>query len=111
MKLVSLTELPLERVSHNPAVTKRVLLRGHDLPHLVQFAQATFPPGESAPAHSHADMVEVFFVEAGRGQITVDGTPYPLEPGSCVVVEPGEGHELANTGAGSWVVTYFGLVV
>lgn len=111
MKLLSLTELPLERVSHNPAVTKRVLLRGSDLPHLVQFAQATFPPGESAPVHSHPDMVEIFLVEAGRGQITVDGTPYPLEPGSCAVVEPGEAHELANTGAAPWVVTYFGLIV
>lgn len=111
MKLVSLADTPLERVSHNPAVTKRVLLRGSDLPHLVQFAQATFPPGESAPAHSHADMVEIFFVEAGQGQITVDGAPYPLEPGSCAVVEPGEAHELANTGVEPWVVTYFGLVV
>jgi len=39
----------------------------------------------------------------------VDGVNVDLVPGSCVVVETGEGHELANTGEDDLVVTYFGV--
>ena len=105
----ALDQVPEEAVSHNPAIKKRVLLRRGDLPGLTNFAQATFAPGQVAYGHSHADMAEVFFVEAGEGTITVDGHPYPLAPGTCVAVEPGEHHEVANTGARDLVLTYFGF--
>src|SRR5919204_1251475 len=109
MKTRSLGAIPVEGVSHNPGIAKRVLLRKGELPHLTQFAQARFAPGQVAFAHAHADMYEVFFVESGVGRITVDGCAHHLEAGSCVVVEPGETHELANIGAMELVVTYFGL--
>lgn len=111
MKLTNLHQVPEESVSHNPAIKKRVLLRSHDLPPLTNVAQACFAPGQVAPGHSHSDMVEVFFVEAGQGTITVDGEAYPLAPGTCVAVEPGEHHEIANTGPIPLTLTYFGLRV
>ena len=109
MKITGLNQVPEESVSHNPAIKKRVLLRSHDLPHLTNFAQACFAPGQVAPGHSHTDMAEVFFVESGQGTITVDSQPYPLTPGTCIAVEPGEHHEVANTGTKDLVLTYFGL--
>jgi mannose-6-phosphate isomerase-like protein (cupin superfamily) len=48
-------------------------------------------------------------VEAGEGQITIDGKPYPLQAGTCVAVEPGEVHEVRNTGTTDLILTYFGL--
>ena len=72
MKQASLDILPIQRVSHNPAIQKQVMLKKGDLPHLVQFSQAKFDPGQVAPAHSHSDMHEVFFVESGDGQIAID---------------------------------------
>jgi quercetin dioxygenase-like cupin family protein len=111
MKLSSLTQLSEEHVSHNPAIKKKVMLRLGDLPHLTNFSQAQFAPGQVAAAHSHDNMCEVFFVEAGEGTIWIDGTPHPLLVGTCVAVEPGETHEVVNTGTTNLVLTYFGLRV
>lgn len=109
MKLTGLNAVPEESVSHNPAIKKKVMLRSGDLPHLTNFSQACFAPGQVATAHAHADMCEVFFVEVGEGTICVDGQTYALAPGVCVAVEPGEVHEVRNTGTATLVLTYFGL--
>ncbi|MEA5447498.1 cupin domain-containing protein [Leptolyngbya sp. CCNP1308] len=111
MKITGLDQVPEASVSHNPAIKKRVLLHGDDLPHLTNFAQARFAPGQIANGHSHADMAEVFFVESGAGTITVEGQVYPLTPGVCIAIAPGEHHEVANTGTQELVLTYFGLRV
>ncbi|MGB3293816.1 MAG: cupin domain-containing protein [Phormidesmis sp.] len=111
MKRIALNQLPVEAVSHNQAIKKQVMLRTGELPHLTNFSQARFRPGQVAPAHAHTDMHEVFFVEAGEGTITVDGMPHALTPGVCVAVAPGEMHEVANTGDRELVLTYFGLKV
>ena len=109
MRTTLLAAQPEEAVLNNPAVTKRVMLRAGEVPHLGQLAQARFAPGETAGPHAHSDMSEIFFVEAGRGRITVNGADTPLEPGACVVVEPGEAHAITNTGGAELVVTYFSI--
>lgn len=111
MKLVSLTDLPIESVSHNPAIAKQVMLRKGDLPHLTNFAQARLGPGQVSPAHAHQDMCEVFFIEAGTGQIAINGVAHPLAPGTCIAVAAQETHEITNTGQEDLVITYFGLQV
>jgi len=110
MKHTTLATLTDEAVSHNPAIRKKVMLKPGDLPPLTNFSQARFAPGLIAQAHAHKDMYEVFFVEAGNGTITIDGTPHALLPGTCITVEPGEMHEVANTGSEELVLTYFGLL-
>ncbi len=50
-------------------------------------------------------------MEAGAGTIYVDGKEYALVPGNCVAVEPGELHEVVNTGTSELILTYFGLRV
>ena len=109
MKHRLLDHLPTQAVSHNPAIGKRVLLARGELPHITQFAQACFAPGQVAGEHRHLDMVEVFFVAAGQGTITIEGKAYALEPGTCIAVEPGEAHEVANTGDDELVLLYFGV--
>ncbi|MBF2080500.1 MAG: cupin domain-containing protein [Synechococcales cyanobacterium T60_A2020_003] len=111
MKRTALSERPAEPVSHNPAITKRVMLRNDVLPHLTNFSQAEFLPGQVAAAHAHADMGEVFFVESGDGAIAINGIEYALAPGVCVAVEPGEVHEVKNTGDVPLVLTYFGIKI
>ena len=111
MKITSLDGVPEQAVSHNPAIKKRVMLQKGDMPHLTNFSQARFAPGQVANGHSHQDMAEVFFVESGRGTISINGQPQPLTPGVCVLVEPGEYHEVINTGEGELVLTYFGVRV
>jgi mannose-6-phosphate isomerase-like protein (cupin superfamily) len=111
MKHTRLTDLTAQGVSHNAAIRKKVMLQPGDLPHLTQFAQAQFPPGTVAGAHQHPDLHEVFLVESGTGEIIIDGQPYPLTPGVCVAVAPGEIHEVSNTGAELLTLTYFGIRV
>jgi mannose-6-phosphate isomerase-like protein (cupin superfamily) len=110
MKLVLLSELPDESVSHNASIKKRVMLASGDVANLTQFAQSRFHPGQVAPAHAHGDMAEIFFVTDGEGAIEVDGTAHRLTPGTCVAIEPGERHEIRNDGAVDLVLTYFGVV-
>ncbi len=111
MKITNLHGVPEESVSHNPAIKKRVMLRQGDIPAITNFSQARFAPGQVANGHSHQDMAEVFFVEAGQGTISIDGQPHPLRPGVCVLVEPDEHHEVSNTGESDLVLTYFGVRV
>jgi quercetin dioxygenase-like cupin family protein len=111
MKYISLSQTPIETVSHNPEIKKQVMLRSGDLPHLTNFSQSRFTPGQSACAHAHPDMNEVFFVESGTGRILINGQPHLLEVGTCIAVEAGEVHEVINDGAEDLVLTYFGLKV
>lgn len=110
MKRVSLSELDEQGVSHNVAIRKKVMLQPGDIPHLTNFSQAMFAPGQVAKAHAHSDMYEVFFVSAGTGTMVVNGTEQSLFPGVCILVEPGDVHEVTNTGQESLVLTYFGVV-
>lgn len=111
MERISLAELPALGVSHNGRIRKRVWIAPGRLDPVVQYARAVFPPGESAPAHAHADMAEVFTAESGSGEIRIDGKPHAFAAGTTIIVEPGETHEIANTGASELVVTYFGVRV
>jgi mannose-6-phosphate isomerase-like protein (cupin superfamily) len=109
MHLVSLPALPDEGVSHDPSIRKTVLLRRGTVPQVAQLAQAALPPGDATTAHAHADLHEVFVVTAGAGIATVDGAAHALSVGSCLVVEPGERHVIANTGTVDLVLLYFGV--
>lgn len=111
MKITSLNTLPPDSVSHNPAIQKKVMLKAGELPHLTNFSQAKFAPGQVAAAHAHRDMCEVFFVSQGSGLIRVNGTDYPLETGTCIAIEPGEVHEVVNNSSQDLILTYFGLQV
>jgi mannose-6-phosphate isomerase-like protein (cupin superfamily) len=111
MKQISLSQLPEQGVSHNVAIRKKVFFQSGEIPHLNNFAQARFAPGQIATAHAHSDMCEVFLVEAGEGTISINTIAYPLYPGQCIAVEVGELHEVANTGEEDLIVTYFGLRV
>lgn len=109
MKITNLNNLPPQKVSHNPEITKKIMLAYGDLPHLTNFSQATFAPGQIASAHFHQDMCEVFFVSEGTRTIRIDEREYDLTPGVCVAVEVEETHEIINTGRKNLILTYFGL--
>ncbi len=109
MKKISLAELPLEGVSHDPQIRKQVMLRRGDVPHITGYSRAILLPGQTAHAHQHRDMFEVFFVEAGAGLMTIAGTAHQLERGVCIMIEPGELHEVTNNTAAELALVYFGI--
>ncbi|ORY01784.1 cupin 2, conserved barrel domain protein [Basidiobolus meristosporus CBS 931.73] len=105
-----LESLENSSVSHDPDVSKRVLLKNGDLPNITQFAQAILKPGQISSMHCHQDMSEVFFVQSGVAEMEVDSTLIPLSPGSSVTVRPKEKHEIRNTGNEDLVLLYFGVL-
>jgi mannose-6-phosphate isomerase-like protein (cupin superfamily) len=110
MKLRKINELPDTGVSHNARIRKRVIIGNREVGPIVNYARAVFPPGEKADAHSHADMVEVFTVISGCGEIRINDVGYVFSSGTTVAVEPGENHEIINTGSVELVVSYFSVI-
>ena len=109
MKIISLLDLPDERVSHNPEIKKKVMLRDGEIPNLTSFSQARLTSGQAVGSHAHKNMYEIFLVEAGNGIIRINDKEYLIEKGVCVVIEPGEVHDIINTVSQELVLTYFGL--
>ena len=109
MKSGSLASTTEEPVSHNARLRKRVIVRGGEVPHLTQVARSSFPCGESAPAHVHPDMWEIFICEEGTGFLIVNGHPIALTPGTWVLVEPGEVHEVRSSADNHLILSVIGL--
>jgi quercetin dioxygenase-like cupin family protein len=104
--LDELAELP---VTHNPEIKKKVLFKDGDLPSITQYSQATFLPGQRAPAHAHEDMYEVFLCVSGSGLMTIDGEAFALSPGAYFACAPGELHEIANNGSTPLLIHQLGV--
>lgn len=109
MKLIRINELPETGVSHNPRIRRRRIIADGTLGPITNFSRAVFPPGEQAGSHLHNDMAEVFSADSGRGEIRINDVAYVFAAGMVVVVEPGDVHEIVNTGPEPLVVTYFGV--
>ncbi|TNF98703.1 MAG: cupin domain-containing protein [Gammaproteobacteria bacterium] len=109
MKITSLDKIRELAVSHNPKIKKKVMIPPGEAGELVYFSQAYFPAGEVVPAHTHEDMGEMFLVQSGKGEILINDQSFQFIPGVCVLVEPGESHEIRNTGDEMLVVTYMGI--
>lgn len=51
------------------------------------------------PHNRHADSDQWLFVVSGEGEAVVEGERRELGPGSLLLIERGEAHEIRNTGA------------
>lgn len=54
-------------------------------------------PGGFTPRHAHPWEHEMFY-HSGRGEVFGGGKWNPVQPGSVVLVEPNEEHQIRNTG-------------
>lgn len=65
-----------------------------------QAATMVLAPGQSTggPDNVHPDGDQWLYVAAGRGTATVAGEDCDLDPGTLVLVEAGEPHEITNDG-------------
>ncbi|MCW9025531.1 MAG: cupin domain-containing protein [Gammaproteobacteria bacterium] len=111
MKLVSINKLETQSVSHNSSIKKKVILEKGELGNITNFSRAVFPVGEVATRHKHDDMGEVFWVQAGNGKMRINEKEFELSTDMCVVVEPGEYHEIQNTGNEELKLVYFGVAI
>ena len=61
-------------------------------------AEATVPVGGRTIAHYHRTAEELYFFTAGSGRMALGDDEREVTAGDCVVIPPGEVHELVNTG-------------
>ena len=57
-----------------------------------------FQPGETLGKHLHEQVEETFHFTSGTGVIEVDGVEYEIRPRDAFRIEPGETHDIINTG-------------
>ncbi|NUO75869.1 MAG: cupin domain-containing protein [Lysobacter sp.] len=69
----------------------------------VQAAEMVIAPGDSegGPDNRHRGADQWLYVVAGRGLAIVGERRQALGPGSLIVIERGERHEIRNTGRGA----------
>jgi mannose-6-phosphate isomerase-like protein (cupin superfamily) len=67
-------------------------------------AEATVPVGGQTIAHYHRTSEELYFFTAGSGRMTLGDEEREIAAGDCVVIAPGEVHQLVNTGDGPLVL-------
>ena len=57
-----------------------------------------FLPGQQLGPHLHEHVEETFYFTEGSGVFVADGLEYDIQPGDAFRVEPGEAHNVVNTG-------------
>lgn len=73
---------------------RRVLYTGRHL----QLVLMALPPGEEIGEEVHGETDQFFRVEAGRGEVWIDGQRTAIERESAIVVPAGARHNIRNTG-------------
>ena len=65
-----------------------------------QAAEMVIAPGdaEGDPSNRHRGSDQWLFVVDGRGTATINGRRHPIGPGSLLLIEHGDRHEVRNTG-------------
>jgi mannose-6-phosphate isomerase-like protein (cupin superfamily) len=61
-------------------------------------AAVVIPPGKSSERHYHLVAEETYFMLRGTARMIVDAQEFRLEAGEACLIEPGEQHQIWNTG-------------
>jgi len=93
MKLFSLYDTPFEPISHDPHLSKKVLMR-NTLPYVKHVSHVILSPGCRVSEHSHSDGAEVFYCVRGKAIFFIKGETAETMKGHLLVIEPGEPHSI-----------------
>ncbi len=83
------------RLTESNTDFRRVLYTGHHL----QLVLMTLEPGEEIGSEVHQDRDQFFRVEAGDGDITIDGTTHRVTAGFAMIVPAGARHNVRSVGS------------
>lgn len=67
------------------------------------FRKRALKPGSAIGYHLQKED-EIYYVLSGRGEMTIDGKPFPVGPGDAILTRPGSSHGLKQTGAEDLVI-------
>ena len=68
-------------------------------------------PGETVPAHVHADEDQAYYVATGEGFVELDGQRTDVRAGSGVLIPMGTEHLITNTGSAPLDYVFFVVFV
>jgi mannose-6-phosphate isomerase-like protein (cupin superfamily) len=85
----------LEAATTQNADFRRVLYTGRHL----QLVLMSIPPGGEIGEEVHDTHDQFFRVDAGEGEVVIDGVATPLSDGHSAIVPAGARHNVRNTGA------------
>jgi mannose-6-phosphate isomerase-like protein (cupin superfamily) len=84
----------LEEATESNHDFRRVLYTGTHL----QLVLVALQPGEAMGEEMHGDRDQFFCVEAGEGEIVIDGSRHPIEDDFAALVPAGARYDVINTG-------------
>jgi mannose-6-phosphate isomerase-like protein (cupin superfamily) len=84
----------IERLTEDNEDYRRVLYTGHHL----QLVLMALKPGEEIGEEVHEDRDQFFRVEAGEGELVIDGATRPVKADFAMIVPAGARHNVRNTG-------------
>jgi mannose-6-phosphate isomerase-like protein (cupin superfamily) len=85
----------IEAVTEANEDFRRVLYTGHNL----QLVVMTIQPGDEIGAEVHDDRDQFFRIEAGTGEIWIDGVVHQVKEDDGVIVPQGAEHNVKATGS------------
>ena len=75
-----------------------------DVPNLkLVFRKRALKPGSAIGYHEQKED-EIYYVLSGRGEMTIDGKTFEVNPGDAILTRPGSSHGLRQTGAEDLVI-------
>jgi mannose-6-phosphate isomerase-like protein (cupin superfamily) len=84
----------IEKVTESNSDFRRVLYTGHNL----QLVLMAIQPGDEIGEEVHEDRDQFFRIEAGEGEIWIDGVRNAVKADDAVIVPQGARHNVVSTG-------------
>lgn len=85
----------IEKLTEENKDFRRVLYTGHNL----QLVLMAIPPGAEIGEETHDDRDQFFRIEAGEGDIWIDGVCNKVKADDGIIVPQGARHNVVSTGA------------
>ena len=85
----------IESLTEDNTDFRRVLYTGHNL----QLVLMSIKPGDEIGEEVHDDRDQFFRIEAGEGEISIDGTVHKVKADDGVIVPQGARHNVKSVGS------------
>ena len=85
----------IEKATEDNSDFRRVVYTGHNL----QLVLMSINPGDEIGAEVHPDIDQFFRIEAGEGEISIDGVVHKVKADDGVIVPQGARHNVKSVGS------------
>lgn len=95
MRIINSSNIETSK-AHNE-VFRRAIIKIGDLKSKIQtINEAWLNPNESFKPHIHPDCEEIYYIQKGTGELTINNIKHYVQTGDWIVIEQNEEHSLLN---------------